>query len=587
MKRIYPPYDTDFCSILCVFLILFGVSTSLWAFDTEPLWRRALGGEITTYPAQGPQGSIYVVADDRALHSLDPLTGETEWIYRPGGRLRDGVVASPDGTIYIHSERQELFAVNPGGVGRWVIKMNAELALGPVTSPDGRLFLLLQDGRLLCVSRHGKILWKRNDVVDVSTDPVVDASGHIWIPFSDGQILGITPWGDELTALRGPQRISVMSLDASGYLWAGGELGDVFLFNLFLLAEDKKAQEELEPVWKKKFVSSPVLAILSSSQESMEVFHADGTALKVGGDAREISRRHLLFSGKSPSLSADGSVFFLSSDGSLQVLDHQGNRTELRGRESLSDPLLSDEGILISGGTDWILYAWNAETAMSGWSQYRGDSRRTGALNTRPASLSREEARKDTGFLFRERKAVSPEISDRLALVNELESFKSESEMYHKLPWADLLLEDLAFIGTLRQLDAGQSASFSHSTIRERSYALIGKSEDFRRREILFLSLELEEDSRALAAGFRALAKIGMDWDGKSLRLMARLYRKQRNPDDQLTLYTARALVDLIRYNGEISDPAGYELMNNLLLQSAGAQLEEKIFNLFRDVSQL
>ncbi|MCD6342666.1 MAG: hypothetical protein J7L76_02660, partial [Spirochaetaceae bacterium] len=34
------------------------------SIDTDPLWRRALGGEINTFAAQGPGGDVYIVADD-------------------------------------------------------------------------------------------------------------------------------------------------------------------------------------------------------------------------------------------------------------------------------------------------------------------------------------------------------------------------------------------------------------------------------------------------------------------------------------------------------------------------------------------
>ena len=76
------------------------------AIGIEPSWRRALGGQIDAVAAQGPGGDVYIVADDRALHSLDPLSGESNWIYRPGGRLRNLLMVAPDGTIYVQKDRQ-------------------------------------------------------------------------------------------------------------------------------------------------------------------------------------------------------------------------------------------------------------------------------------------------------------------------------------------------------------------------------------------------------------------------------------------------------------------------------------------------
>ena len=157
--------------------------------DTRPVWRRALGGEINAFAAQGPQGDVYIVADDRALHSLNPLNGESNWIYRPGGRLRTLLLVAADGTIYVQNDRQELFAVTPGGTGRWKLRMGAEAAALPAAAPDGSIVLPLRGGRIVSVSRHGVILWTRDESAEASAAPVIDSEGMVWMPLTDGRIV--------------------------------------------------------------------------------------------------------------------------------------------------------------------------------------------------------------------------------------------------------------------------------------------------------------------------------------------------------------------------------------------------------------
>ncbi len=560
----------------------------------QPLWRRALGGKIDAYPAQGPGGDVYVVADDRALHSLNPETGESNWIYRPGGRLRNLLMVAADGTIYLQNDRQELFAVSPGGTGRWKLNMRREMAALPAASPDGRVIVALTGGRILAVSRHGTVLWFRDDSAEASAGPVVDSAGVAWVPLSDGRILALDHYGDVAVTARVSGAPSVMALDGLGRLWVGCFDGSVGVFDAAGPISREADSPDIggeSPLMEALFTFRPsdarVVSILTGPDGDGLVFLADGKTVDCSPDGVVANRSGMVVSGGAPSAAGDGTVFLPASDGSIRVVPVSGESLVLRAPSVLAEPLLSAEGVLIAGGGDWILYAWQAAPPGEGWRQFRGDSRRGGTFPVAPVIYDRVQARKEPGFFFREQAAVSDDVSERLALVRELEAYSDIASMKRDLPWVDLILEDLVAVGTTRRVNRQNEPLQSHPVVRIRGYRLLGSSEDFRTRDLLLRTLAKEEDQAALAEGFRALGRLGSDYDGASLRLISARFNQMVPVQERLVLETARALADLVLYNGDISDPAGYELMNRLLLSPVSESTRNEVISIIREVASL
>lgn len=575
--------------LLLVAALQVSIAGEINQVDPEPVWRRALGGQIDAFAAQGPGGDVYIVADDRALHSLDPLTGESNWIYRPGGRLRNLLMVAADGTIYVQNDRQELYAVTPGGTGRWKLHMRTEPAALPAAAPDGRVILPLIGGRIVCVSRHGVILWSLDESAEASAAPVVTADGMAWIPLTDGRIIALDFWGEEIATASMRGAVSILALDGSGRIWAGGFDGRVSVFPA--AGDEDTAFGIIDPEFEVRPASSRVAAILTDPEGGGRVFLADGSSVLYNPEGHETGREHIAVSGGAPSASADGTIFVPASDGSIRVVypdaDSVIDSGELRGKSVLAEPLLTDEGMLIAGGGDWILYAWKAGIPGSGWRQFRGGPRRSGTFPAVPVVTDRREARRDAGFFYRERMAVSDDLAERMALLEELESYPDDLAMRRDLPWVDLILEDLVSVGTIRFVNQQNEALQSHPTVRASAYLLMARGEDFRSRGLILECLRHESDSVALAAGFRALGYIGSDWDGASMRIIARRYREFMPADEHLTLETARALADLVRYNGDLSDPAGYSLMDNLLNSSLSRSAREELIAVIRKVAGL
>ena len=121
------------------FILLF--QFFLWG-DT---WETALAGVLTTPPAEGLDGRIYCTAEDRALHALDGVSGREYWNYRPGRRLIEFTIVSPDGTIFVLTTQKDLIAVTPGGWELWRYRLKSIPGIHPAIDNRGIFYFTGDD----------------------------------------------------------------------------------------------------------------------------------------------------------------------------------------------------------------------------------------------------------------------------------------------------------------------------------------------------------------------------------------------------------------------------------------------------------
>lgn len=69
----------------------------------------------------------------------------------------------------------------------------------------------------------------------------------------------------------------------------------------------------------------------------------------------------------------------------------------------------------------------------------------------------------------------------------------------------------------------------------------------------------------ALAAGFLALAEVGSDWDGESMRLIAGKMAGMSTPSESLILTALKAVERLVHYNGGFTDSSGAAFTSGIL----------------------
>ncbi|MEW6659475.1 MAG: PQQ-binding-like beta-propeller repeat protein [Thermodesulfobacteriota bacterium] len=82
-------------------------------------WALTTGGPVMSSPAVGADGTIYVGSEDEHLYALNP-DGSLKWACNLGG-FRNFIISSPavgpDGTIYFGAYDHKLYAVYSGSPG--------------------------------------------------------------------------------------------------------------------------------------------------------------------------------------------------------------------------------------------------------------------------------------------------------------------------------------------------------------------------------------------------------------------------------------------------------------------------------------
>ena len=92
-------------------LSFFALCISFGFAQSQPLkkWSFKTGGHVFSSPAIGSDGTIYVGSWDNNLYAINP-DGSRKWNFKTG----DGVSSSPaigsDGTIYVGSRDDNLYA---------------------------------------------------------------------------------------------------------------------------------------------------------------------------------------------------------------------------------------------------------------------------------------------------------------------------------------------------------------------------------------------------------------------------------------------------------------------------------------------
>ena len=77
--------------------------TLIWEFEAE--------GDVSSSPAIGSDGTVYVGSDDKKLYALNGANGAKKWEFQTGGWVRSSPAIGSDGIIYVGSNDKKLYAI--------------------------------------------------------------------------------------------------------------------------------------------------------------------------------------------------------------------------------------------------------------------------------------------------------------------------------------------------------------------------------------------------------------------------------------------------------------------------------------------
>ena len=101
-------------------------------------------------PAIGSDGTIYVGSRDDNLYAFYQV-GTLKWTFQTGDYVFSSPAIGSDGTIYVGSGDSKLYAIHPDGTLKWTLQTGGLVRSSPAIGSDGTIYVGSDDGNLYAI----------------------------------------------------------------------------------------------------------------------------------------------------------------------------------------------------------------------------------------------------------------------------------------------------------------------------------------------------------------------------------------------------------------------------------------------------
>ena len=120
-------------------------------------WAFLTGDSIESSPAIGSDGTIYVGSEDDHLYALNP-DGTLQWAFPTYYSIDSSPAIGVDGTLYVGSWDDNLYAINPDGTQQWAFPGGGSDS-SPAIGSDGTIYVGSEDDHLYAINPDGTKKW--------------------------------------------------------------------------------------------------------------------------------------------------------------------------------------------------------------------------------------------------------------------------------------------------------------------------------------------------------------------------------------------------------------------------------------------
>jgi outer membrane protein assembly factor BamB len=521
------------------------------ARSLEPFWRQALGGSVIGVPS-AQAGSVVMVCEGGMLKAFS-WQGQPLWTYTTRGRFAPFVTRSREGTSYVSRTNGALIAVNRTGRELWQLSLGENLSWPVLSGWDGRIFVFTGK-RIACYTAAGRLLWRRTLESPPALEPVLDQRGGFITVLENGDLLRADPFGAfsfrRLTAIPA----AILSLRPSG-----GREPSIFIAyangSLELAAENSQpAPKVLETV----LPGRPLAAAAREGHIALTL--EDGRLILIEGSGGKIlwtGRSHITageISGRAGEIAMiydERGIYVLTKNGAAGFAEDGRRFWVIRVNGSPALPAFSDEGVLYSGGGDWILYAYRPEERVRSQRQSLYGPAPEGSYglgNPPPSSQADYPFRFDEDELNRRMDRIREDIELGRVGENERDHVAWLMEVAGSLP---------------NPVPSGSPAvQVRHRAEAARLLAFLGS-----RETIPFLAnlFNRDPDPSVKAAAAEAIGRIGVDPEGRAIRAFTNaVFPPAPIGDSQVLSAIAAATGALCRFSGPPLSEAGIHILSAL-----------------------
>jgi len=238
------PYDTSHVD-----------GTVKWTFTPEDLFKSS--PSFGSSPSIGPDGTIYIGSHKNNVYVINP-DGTEKWLFDAGDPVYNkrydiwnGILSSPaiasDGTIYIRSLSNFLFAINPDGTEKWrfPVKVSTNTWSSPTIGTDGTIYIGSArkysegkvkteiGGKIYAINPDGTEKWRFETESDVFPSPTIGDDGTIYCGAgATGKLYAINPDGTKKWHFQTGLHIeSTAAIGSDGTIYFGSWDNNVYAIN--------------------------------------------------------------------------------------------------------------------------------------------------------------------------------------------------------------------------------------------------------------------------------------------------------------------------------------------------------------------
>ena len=504
------------------------------------LWRQAVGGVVLGKPSVRP-GSVVVALDSGVIKAYSE-SGGLLWSFPVRGRLCPYAIRSREGIAYICSEDGNLIAVNI--IGRELWKANAGGALsGPIVIGwDGRVFVPTAR-KISCYTSSGTLLWTNELGSRISVNPFLDQNGCLLLALEDGRIMRITPFG-VVYSWKLPPAPAVLAPLGNDILALYGN-GNILRVNS---SEEGSAPRPFPSLNARPLAAAGwngrAAVFLANAQVSL-LNGSDGKILWTAASLIPADEKaELIFDERGVYVLCAGGASYITPAGKLFW------HTNLQNTSGL--PALSDDGVLYSGGKDWVLNALKMEdrTLNQKYNLYGPvQDAFYGTGNPPPSVFVRVRERFSEASVKTEFEMIQKGILSGKVGANEMD-------------WTAYLMEtaDGGFRPSANRRDP--KAIINHRIAALQLLSRMGSVETI---PWLVSFFRRENEPLVKIAAALAIGNIGIDPDGRAIQgFTAAVTSGNPSLDEQLFIGIAAATGSLCRFSGPPLHDMGTQLLNLL-----------------------
>jgi outer membrane protein assembly factor BamB len=317
-------------------------------------WRYQTGDDVRSSPAIAGDGTIYVGSHDNYLYAINP-DGTLKWKHQTGDDILSSPAIAGDGTIYVGSHDNYLYAINPNGTIKWEFETGDDIWSSPAIAPDGIVYVGSEDNYLYAINPIGTLKWRyKTGYYVYSSSPAIAPDGTIYVGSNDNYLYAINPngtlkWRYEVHS---DVECSSPTIAEDGTVYVGS-------YDKYLYAINPNGTLKWKRLTNNVVSSSPAIAgdgtvYVGSNDHYLYAINPDDGTLKWGystgmfGDVRS-----------SPAVAGDGTVYVGSYDKYLYAVNPNGT---LKWRYKTGDlvsssPAIAGDGTIYVGSNDNYLYA--------------------------------------------------------------------------------------------------------------------------------------------------------------------------------------------------------------------------------------